>query len=294
MELRDLEYFVAVSEELHFARAAARLHIVPAAVSQRIRDLERELGVVLFERTSRRVALSPAGSTLLPLARTALAAFADVAHAAEATRTGRQGRVQVGFSPGSAHLLDALVRRADAGVEIIAESMWSVQALTALVRGELGLALVRDPLPSHGVESIVVASYRDGFVAVAAPGPLADRETVSLSEFEGRPFLLNERDVAPGVHDATVRFFAEHGVTPIWRHHRLQEQEQQLSLVAAGSASALVHSHRAGIAAPGVVVLPLQEPGPIQRFHLVWRAGDRSPAVDAVRDLAAQVIMHDG
>lgn len=79
MELRELESFVTVGEELHFGRAAGRLHIVPAALSRRVRELERELGVTLFARTSRRVALTREGATLLPVARRALREFSATA-----------------------------------------------------------------------------------------------------------------------------------------------------------------------------------------------------------------------
>lgn len=108
MELRDLKYFAVVAEELHFGRAAQRLHIVPAAVSQRVRELEHELGVVLFDRTSRRVTLSDAGTSLLPVARRVLGSAREVVDTAAAIRDGVLGRVRVGFAPGSAHLIDEL------------------------------------------------------------------------------------------------------------------------------------------------------------------------------------------
>lgn len=92
------------------------------------------------------------------------------------------------------------------------------------------------------------------------------------------------------MHDATVRFFAEHGVAPAWHHHRLHEHEQQLALVAAGAASALVHSHRAGMRVPGVVIRPLRQQGPRHRFHLVRPSEDASAAATRVFDLAAEIV----
>jgi len=209
VELRDLRYFVVVAEELHFGRAAERLHIVTAAVSQRIRDLEHELGVTLFERTSRRVTLSDEGAGLLPLARRALLAVDDVTQQATALRDGSQGRVRIGFAPASIDVIDALVRevaRRDTAIELVAESLWSLralEALEALERGELGLALVREPLPEWMVESTVIGTYRDDHVAVRSDGPFVDRAEVSLSEFEGERVLVNDRDLAPRVHDET-------------------------------------------------------------------------------------------
>ncbi|MER7399705.1 LysR family transcriptional regulator [Streptomyces sp. NPDC000151] len=294
MELRDLEYFALVAEESHYGRAAARLHVAPAAVRRRIRDLERELGLVLFDRTSSHVELAAAGGELLPAARRTLASAAEVADTARTLRAARLGELRIGCAPGAARLVDVLigkVARAHADVAVVSVPMWSLQALDALVQGELGLALVRDPLPPHGTSSLIVGRYRDDHVAVPAPGPLTKQVPVPLGAFEGMPFLINERDTAPGVHDATVRFFADHGVAPLWQHHRLREQEQLLALVAAGTASGLVHAHPAdvsdpaNITCPGVAVLPLSEPGPEHRFHLVWRADDDSELLRAVIDL---------
>lgn len=281
MELRDLEYFAVVAEELHFAKAAARLHVVPAAVSQRIKELEQTLEVPLFTRTSRRVVLTSPGEMLLPVAQRALRAARDVTTTAVAIRSGTLGDVHIGFAPGSSGFIDELTRLlAESGADgtVIAESMWSMTALDALEAGTIDLALVRDPLPSAGVVSAQIASYRDDHVAVATTHAAASSDRIDLRTFEGQGFLLNERDTAPGVHDATVRFFAEHAVAPVWRHHRLQEHEQQLALVAAGAASALVHSHRADIIVPGVVIRPLEQEGPLHRFLLVMRQEEQSVA----------------
>ncbi|WP_181138457.1 LysR family transcriptional regulator [Streptomyces sp. Ru73] len=294
MELRDLEYFALVADELHYGRAAARLHVSPAAVRRRIRDLECELGLVLFDRTDGRLSLAPAGGELLPAARRALAATGEVEDAARHLRAARLGELRIGCAPGAARLVDALigkVAREHADIAVLAAPMWSLQALDAVARGDLQLALVRDPLPPQGTSSLIVGRYRDEHVAVPAPGPLTRQVPVPLGAFEGLPFLINERDIAPGVHDATVRFFADHGVAPLWQHHRLREPEQVLSLVAAGTASALVHAHPAdvtdpaNVTCPGVAVLPLAEPGPEHRFHLVWRSDDSSPLLHSLIDL---------
>ncbi|WP_308217227.1 LysR family transcriptional regulator [Mycobacteroides abscessus] len=292
VELRDLEHFVAVGEELHFGRAAARLHIVPAAVSQRIRELERTWGVRLFERTSRRVVLTEAGTRLLSEAQRVLAAAQSADSLAASLRAGRMGRLRIGFAPGSTDLIDTLARLVtakQAELELLAVSMWGVQALTAVARGELDLALVRDVQEVEGVASVPIATYHDSFVAVACPGPLANHTKVSLREFEQQSVLIPEREAIPVLYDALQRFFRDHEVTPIWYHHRLHEQEQQLSLVAAGLGSALLHAHHANLSRPGVAVLPLLEEGPESCFYLAWRQADTSAAVRAVVDLAVNL-----
>jgi DNA-binding transcriptional LysR family regulator len=100
MELRQLAAFVAVADELHFGRAAERLGVVQPAVSQLVRRLERELGVVLFERSSHHVALTGAGTKLLPAARRSLSASHELALAAPALVRGEQGELRVGTTEG--------------------------------------------------------------------------------------------------------------------------------------------------------------------------------------------------
>ncbi|MCG8919765.1 LysR family transcriptional regulator [Actinokineospora sp. PR83] len=280
-----MEFLVAVAETQHFGRAAERVGVGLEEMTRWSREVERETGLGLFERTVRRVRLTETGTRLEAGALAALAAVRGVSTLVESLRHGWSGSVALAYVPGSAHLVRGLVARVErdrVGLEVEPQSMWGVRALGSLGRGEVSFAVVRDPLPEEGVESLVLGAYRDRQVAVASPGPLAGREQIGLAEFEGQGFLLTEREVGPAVHDATVRFLAEHGVAPVWRHHRLQEQDQQLALVAAGVGSALVHPHEDEALHPGVAVVPLREQGPEHRFHLVWRADDASPLVTAV------------
>jgi len=111
MELRQLAAFVAVTDELHLGRAAARLGVVQPAVSQLVRRLERELGVVLFERSSHHVALTGAGAELLPGARRVLSASEEFAAAAPALARGEQGELRIGTTEGAGANLNLLLAR---------------------------------------------------------------------------------------------------------------------------------------------------------------------------------------
>ena len=290
MDGRDLQAFVAVADERHFARAAARLHVVPAAVSQRIRELEAELGLELFRRTSRTVALTPAGERLLGPARAVVQDLALVADLARSLADGATGRAHVSLAPSlgpiGARFVAALVA-ALPGVETVGEALWSAHALAHLEAGDVVAAVVRGPVARDGLASAAIGTYHDGYVAVPAADPLARAAAVSVEAFQARPFLVTDRAVAPSIHDRTVRFFAEHGVAPAWRRHRLQAYEQIMTFVAAGYAATLVHSHLAGTKFPGVVIRPLVERAPEYEVRATWRADDASPAVDAVRRAAA-------
>lgn len=289
MDGRDLQAFVTVADELHFARAAARLHVVPAAVSQRIRDLEAELGLQLFRRSSRTVALTPAGERLLGPARAVVQNLALVADLARSLAAGTTGRAHVVLAPNlgtiGARFVATLVA-ALPGVETVGESLYSAHALERLEAGDVAAAVVRGPVARDGLMSVVIDAYHDGYVALAEADPLAPEASLSVGAFQGRPFLVGDHTLVPTVHNRTVRFFAEHGVAPAWRWHRIQAYEEIMAFVAAGYAATLVHSHLARTAFPGVVIRPLVERAPEYEVHVTWRADDASPAVDTIRRVA--------
>ncbi len=280
MDSRDLLFFVTVAEELHFARAAARLYIVPATVTQRVRALEADLGVRLFNRTSRRVALTPAGRRLLEPARGVLQNLDAMSDLARSLAVGSTGHVRVAFAPnmgtiGARFTAELLTRLP--GLETVGESMWSSAGLAAVSRGDIAAAVVRGPVDRAGLRSTIIGSHHDGYVALAQDDPLGTQHTLSVQAFQGRPFLVTERSLAETVHDSTVAFFASHGVAPGWRHHRLLGYEQIGPFVAAGYAATLIHSHLGGAELPGVKILPLTERTPEYQIAVVWRENDRSP-----------------
>ncbi len=146
VEGRDLTFFVTVAEEFHFGRAASRLHITPASVTQRIQDLEAELAVRLFDRSSRRVTLTPAGRQLLPTARSGLQGLTAVTELARSLELGATGHARIGLAPNlcdvGARLIGELVA-ALPGLETVGASMWSAEAQDALLAGDIEVA-VRD------------------------------------------------------------------------------------------------------------------------------------------------------
>jgi len=212
MELRQLSYFVTVAEELHFGRAAERLHIVQSAVSMQIQRLERELGAELFDRTPRRVRLTAAGERLLPEARAVLAA-ADRARAAVAPPPG----LRIGTSTGmGAHLdrvLAAFARRApDIPVELF--SLPVAERLDRVADGRLDAAFVRSVEPVRGVR--VLPLWPDPLVAALPAGhPLAGRDEIEVAELAGLPLALTDRRHNPALVDLVVGACHEAGFTPL-------------------------------------------------------------------------------
>ncbi len=185
IELRQLRYFLAVAETLHFARAAEKLHIAQPSLSQQIRALEEELGVQLFERSRRHVALTTDGEALLPYARR-LVALADDAHEEFAERSGlRRGRVRLGTTPTlGGHLLPRAIRgffQAYPGLEITITEDGSDRLARQLEQGQLDLALLVEDPNMHDIvfepllkEEIVVAlpeGHRGGTGVARLAGP---------------------------------------------------------------------------------------------------------------------------
>jgi len=289
VEARDLQHFITVAEELHFARAAARLHIVPAAVSQRVRDLEAELGVRLFERTSRTVRLTPAGRLLLGPARMVLNDLAAMSELARSLANGASGQARLGLAPNlgdfGARFVAELVRLLP-GLEAVGHSLWGVQGLEALESGEVDAAVVRGPVSRQGITPSASGSTGTATSQSANTIRRPERARLRWNCSRASPSSSPERALAPVVHDRTVSFFAEHGVAPLWRHHRLQSYEQMMTFVAAGYASGLVHSHVADAEFPGVRIVPLVQTAPSYEVLVAWRDGDTSAAVARITALA--------
>lgn len=217
MELRHLEYFIAVAEERNFTRAAGRLHIVQSAVSAAVKSLERELGAPLLERTSKHVALTDAGAVLLPKARAALDAVRDARDAVDETRGGLRGTLRIGTMT-SATLIDipALIgryHRRYPGVNLLLTPAPGGSGILAqaVADGASDLAFVSLPgPPPAGVALRQLAS--DVLTLVVPPDhPLAGRDRVPIAELKGETFV----DFPPGYGTRVVadRAFAAAGLT---------------------------------------------------------------------------------
>jgi DNA-binding transcriptional LysR family regulator len=193
MELRQLEYFVAVAEEANFTRAAERVHISQSGVSAQMRQLERELGATLIDRSGRRATLTAAGAAALPHARSVLAAATAVRAAVDAVTGVVRGRLEVGMVTGCTitPLFDALssFRRTHPGVELALLEDNSELLLERLRAGQLDLALVGlAGAPPPDLESMTIVSER--LVAVVAPGhPLAVGPRTTLGEVATHPIV---------------------------------------------------------------------------------------------------------
>jgi DNA-binding transcriptional LysR family regulator len=216
VELRQLRYFVTVAEELHFGRAAERLSVVQPAVSQQVARLERELGVRLLERTSRRVVLTGDGTRLLDAARAALAAADRVAAVAAELAAGRAGTLRLGTSPGLAGRLHrgvAALRDSSPDVDLVLVDGSTPAHCAAVRAGELDLALVRGAGGAPGLR--VIELWREPLHAVLpATHPAAAAPALPVAALAGMHLRLPERDTEPALHDAVLGACRAAGFAP--------------------------------------------------------------------------------
>jgi DNA-binding transcriptional LysR family regulator len=283
MELRQLRYFVAVAEELHFRRAAARLHISQPPLSQQIAALEAELGVTLLARTRRRVALTPAGAAFLPEARALLAGADAAAATARAIGAGQEGVLRVSFV-GSALLsiVPGIVQRFRAArprVQIQLRERSTAEQLEAVVGGAADVGLLRPPVEPDPVLVAETVLREDTVVALPAGHPLAALERVPLARLASEPLVLFAREQAPGYHDLLTARLAATGTVPVVAQYA-PETITIIGLVAAGIGVSPVAASVANLALPGVVYRPLRG-APATELVAVHRADDDSALVRA-------------
>ena len=293
MDVRSLEYFVAVAEELNFTRAAIRCHVVQSALSYQISRLERENGVVLFERTSRSVRLAAGGEVLLPRARAVLAEI-DLARAELAALAGvLTGRLRIGMIGSATQaapvLEETLARfhRRHPAVEISIADTGSAQMADQVRSGLLELAVVglfADQVPGDLVHRLLVVEPMVGVVERSSP--LADRRLVSLHELAGAGGFVEMRDQS-GVRRQVDAAFARAGIDRTIAVE-LSTSEAVLRYVSLGFGAALV-PESAVATRTDVAVLPLADRQARHPVSLLYRApAPSAPSARAFLELLGE------
>ena len=290
-ELRLIRYFVAVAEELHFGRAAARLHMAQPGLSQQIAALERLLGVRLLERTSRQVRLTPAGSLLLAEGRRLLHETERAVDRVRRTGRGEIGRVTVAAIGSATYEVIPRLLRAQRkrypDVEVVLREMSTPAQVQALRSGEVDVGFLR--LPADTTE-LVTHRVREDRMALMIPDahPLARKARIPLRALAREPLILFPASPRPSWADTVVAACREAGFEPLVAQEAM-ESATVVSFVAAGTGIALVPEGLKVLARPGVVFRFVAPPAPVTHLAAVHRAGSLPPAVEAlvqvVRDL---------
>ncbi|WP_037578015.1 LysR substrate-binding domain-containing protein [Phaeacidiphilus oryzae] len=292
MELRHLTAFVAVAEELHFGRAAARLHMAQPPLSQQIRLLERDLGASLFERSTRSVRLTAAGEALLAPARRVLAEASAAQRAVRAASAGEVGRVSIGFAGASSYaVLPRLTRAVTSelpGIEFVLRGQtFAGEAEARIADGSLDLGFVALPV-APGLSTRVVRAER---LVAALPDthPLAERAEIGVAELAGERFVSFPPQRGSAVRDASVQMFLNAGIRPTV----IQEAPDAynlLTLVGAGVGIAIVVDSARTIRMEQVAYRALRGDVPVLPIALAWRSDNSSAALRAVLRVAEKAL----
>lgn len=287
MDLRQIRCFVAAAEELHFGRAAQRLHMLPSALGRHIRLLEEELGTRLMVRTTRNVALTEDGALFLDEARALLAQAARLAERFQERGRKHGATLRIGaIDSAAAGLVPLLLhdfrkRRPDVAVQLLEDK--TIRLLPRLLSGRLDLGFIRPPdHPDNKLEFLFLFN-ETAVVAVPVGHSLAGRACVSISDLADQPLIVPERRSRPHSHDLTIKLFAEAGLQA--RIAQIAEEKQTIvNLVAADLGLAIVPRWTSRMAATGVRYVPLKaaKAGTMNKLPLAaaWVRGSR----DAVRD----------
>ncbi|MGW3032940.1 LysR family transcriptional regulator [Streptomyces sp. NPDC001178] len=288
MELRHVRYFLALVEECHFGRAAQRLHVAQSALSQQIKQLERELGTPLFHRSTRRVEVTDAGRHLAGYARSILAEVERAEEQMALLATGRAGRVSIGFVGTATYdILPRIARTVraqlpDVSLELRGELL-KPELVEGLLDGTCDLALLRTDTPVDAAVALTpLRSER--LVAVLPTGhPLADRAEIPLAALADEPFVVHPSRDRSSMHGRVLAACARAGFEPATLIE-VGETATLVVLVAAGNAVALVPESVQSLRLDGVTYLPLVETETVD-LALARRAGHDSPAVGQVAEV---------
>jgi len=288
MELRHLRAFAALAEEGHFGRAAERLHIAQPALSQQVKQLEREFGVELVSRTTRRVELTEAGRRFAEHCHTVLGSVDRATTEMAQVASGHAGRVSVGFIGTATYDLLPLaarqVRDALPGVRLdLHGELLSPALLDGLLDGSYDLVVLRpDGLDRPEIDLRVLRTER--LVAVLPDHhPLAGRRRIDLAELAGRPFVMHPSGHRSSMHEHVLAACAAAGFRPP-SITEVGETATLVVFVAAGLGVALVPSPVRSLALAGVAYVELTEPATID-LALATRAGVASPAIHRVAEI---------
>jgi len=292
MELRQLQYFLAVAEELNFSRAAARLQIAQPPLSRQIRQLEQELGVELFRRTKRRVELTEAGRVFLEEARHILSQVKQGVRVAQRASRGEIGRLVVGFEGSSTYdvipVSLKVYRERFPEVDLVVYAMTTEEQIQALLENRIGIGFVVSPLNDKKLAIEII--LREALIlAIPESHPLVARNEVRVRELEGESFIMFQRNRGCGLYDQVIAICQRAGFSP----RVIQEADEiqvMLGFVAAGLGITLLSASVQQFQRPGVVYRTLQPSTPKVTLALACRRDDPSAVLQAFIEVVRECI----
>ncbi|WP_127499923.1 LysR family transcriptional regulator [Actinoplanes solisilvae] len=289
--LKQLRYYLAVAEELHFGRAAERLGIAQPPLSQSIQRLERDLGVELFDRSRRRIEFTTAGRLLFDEARALLAGEERVRGLMRMVRDGTLGTLRAGVPPETpAVTLQALLRRLSdelPGLDVDLQELTTSEQVRLLADARLDVGVVHHPVEAPDLRFGPTTDVRLG-VVLPRVSPLAAASELAFADLAGHDLILPPRATTPGWHDQVLEVCRQHGFTPRRIRHA-RNPEFLLGLVLAGQGVAF-EPESATRREPRVVHRPLAGHPLHRTASAAWPAQSPHPAAERFAELAAETL----
>jgi DNA-binding transcriptional LysR family regulator len=295
IDLRRLRYFLIVSDELHFGRAAVRLHIAQPPLTRQISALEAELGFRLFDRSTRNVTLTSEGRYCLPYARAVLEQVDLTASITSKLAAGSAGHLAVGYASSIA-LSDIFSQTIQAfcsaypDVQLTVEEGASSTQWSQLIEGRLDIGMSRMQPPAEDAEIQAICLDNEPLVAaIASDSPLARQEQVTLAELSAYPLIAFPTDYGSGLNEIIEALYRRQALTPL-PAPKGKQITSIIALVAAGRGVAVVPQCTQTLVKRGVTYRPLAEPGATAPLLVLTRKRDRSPLVKAFVEIIEQTL----
>ncbi|HJP72842.1 MAG TPA: LysR family transcriptional regulator [Pseudonocardiaceae bacterium] len=287
IELRHLRYFLAVADELHFGRAARQVHIAQPALSQQIRQLEMLVGVELFQRSSRRVRLTDAGTAFQIRARDLLERLAGDVDEAGRVGRGEVGHLHLAFITSATSIVSELLRvfaRSRPEVQITLRDGFTTNVLTSLQQGTADAGIVRDPEDHDDIALSPLITER--FVAlVPATHAAAHGTRVTPAALRADPLILFPKAAGPHAFAVNTQVLRDAGID-VQIAQECSHWHTIIALVASGLGVTIAPASVTTLLPPGVRRLELDGPAPVSRIFLATRRGDERPLVKAFAEAA--------
>jgi DNA-binding transcriptional LysR family regulator len=289
VELRHIRSFLSLAKNLSFSRTAQLVHLSQPALSLQIQALEKEMGLTLFERSSRKTALTPAGIAFQKEAAAGLLHLEQAMQNARLAQKGKQGVVRIGFvSTAGTHMVPGLIReyrRLNPRVEFSLRNVLTADQGRMLEEGSLDVGFLRMPFIG-GPEIEVMPIHKEQFVIVVpASHPLAKKSSVRLSDTADETYVLYERAHAPGFHDLVLGILNRANVIP-GIIQVAGEMPTLIALIASGAGISLLPVSAVKISRAAVVARKIRDEIPSSEIGLVWCKRPGSRTVDEFRKFA--------
>lgn len=293
MELRHLRYFIAVAEELHFTKAAQRLHIAQPPLSQQIQQLEAELKVKLFHRqTKRLVQLTEAGKVFLQEAYQLLVQLETSVALTQRIARGQTGQLRIGFTSLVIYDLLPLIlqefHQQFQEVELVLRELTTSQQEQALKDSLIHVGFAHPPLEDDTL-SYKCIHKQTLVVALPSTHSLAQQEQISVRSLLSEPLIVFPRYLAPGLYDQIMSLFGQENCQPNITQSAIQMQTI-IALVSARMGVAIIPSSLQNLQRPGVAYRPIVEQVPVIETAVIWQQNSLTPILENFLEFTQKAI----